>query len=209
MFDTLLKGFAMGFAIAVPVGPIGLLCIRRSLRDGRAAGLATGLGAATADGTYGLLVALGVSATGMLIHYAPQMQLIGGTLIVLIGLLTLRSFFQPRPEAAPLPAGSLPGTFASTYLLTLSNPMTILLFTGMIAGLGAAAGGSTGSALTLVLGVFLGSAAWWLILVQLSLWAGKALRASALRWLDLLAGSVLCYWGLNLALAALASPISP
>ena len=203
MFEVFLKGLAVGFAIAVPVGPIGLLCIRRSMTEGRAAGLATGLGAAAADGTYGFLVAAGVAASGLLLSYTTEMQLFGGLLIAVLGVLSARAFFQPRPEAAALaPSRNIASAFGTTYLLTLSNPMTIIAFTGMIAGLGAAAGAGGQAAYVLVLGVFLGSALWWLILVQLALWARKRLTGNALKWLDLLAGSALILWGLQLALTA-------
>ncbi len=207
MFDVFFQGLAVGVAIAVPVGPIGLLCIRRSMAEGRATGVATGMGAAAADGTYGFLVAAGVSATGLLVSYANQMQLFGGLLIAALGLMTARAFFLPRAEVADLPPSkTVASAFGTTYLLTLSNPMTIIAFTGMIAGLGAAAGGGGASAYLLVSGVFLGSALWWLILVQLALWARSRLTGGALKWLDLLAGTVLVLWGLRLALGAGAIP---
>lgn len=207
MFDVFTQGLAVGFAIAVPVGPIGLLCIQRSMAEGRATGVATGMGAAAADGTYGFLVAAGVSATGLLVNYATQMQLFGGLLIAALGLMTARAFFLPRPEVADLPPSkTVASAFGTTYLLTLSNPMTIIAFTGMIAGLGAAAGGGGASAYLLVAGVFLGSALWWLILVQLALWARARLTGGALKWLDLLAGTVLVLWGLRLAMGAGAMP---
>ena len=92
--DVLLRGIVMGFAIAAPVGPIGLLCIRRTLADGRAAGLATGMGAATADAVYGMMVAVGFAATGLLVSYATPMAIGGGALIVWLGAMSLRSFWQ-------------------------------------------------------------------------------------------------------------------
>lgn len=200
MLEVFLKGLAAGLAVAAPVGPIGLLCIRRSLAEGRAAGLATGLGAAAADGTYGVLVAAGIAATGLLVSYAPQMQVFGGLLIAWLGAMTLRGFFKARGAAAELPARSVAGAFGSTYLLTLSNPMTILAFTGMIAGLGGAAGSGPNAAYVLVIGVFLGSALWWLFLVHLALWAKTRIADSALRWLDLIAGGILIAWGLSLTM---------
>lgn len=204
MLEVFLKGLGIGLAIAAPVGPIGLLCIRRSVAQGRAAGLATGFGAAAADGTYGLLVAAGVSATGLLTRYATPMQLFGGLLIAWLGLMTLRGFFAERPEeAAAPPAKSVLGAFGSTYLLTLSNPATILAFTGMIAALGAAAGNAPHAAYWLVIGVFLGSALWWLILVHAALWARAKIAADTLRWLDLIAGTILIVWGLSLAIGAI------
>lgn len=204
MLEVFLKGLGIGMAIAAPVGPIGLLCIRRSVAQGRAAGLATGFGAAAADGTYGMLVAAGVSATGLMTRYATPMQLFGGVLIAVLGLMTLRGFFAKQTGEAPAPpARSVLGAFGSTYLLTLSNPATILAFTGMIAALGAAAGGTAHAAYFLVIGVFLGSALWWLILVHAALWARARIARGTLRWLDLIAGTVLTVWGISLAFGAI------
>ncbi|CUH63951.1 homoserine/Threonine efflux protein [Thalassovita gelatinovora] len=204
MIDVFLKGLGVGVAIAAPVGPIGLLCIRRSVAQGRAAGLATGFGAAAADGTYGLLVAAGISASGLLTRYSTQMQLFGGVLIACLGLLTLRGFFTARPaEISGPPATSILGAFGTTYLLTLLNPATVLAFAGMVAGLGAAASGASNAAYWLVIGVFLGSALWWLILVHAALWARARIAQDTLRWLDLIAGAVLTVWGIGLTWGAI------
>lgn len=201
MGEVLLTGLLAGVAIAAPVGPIGLLCIRRSMVAGRGAGLATGLGAAAADGTYGLAVATGIAASGLVAHYGNQMQIFGGVLLLLIGLNTARGFWRARPDAvASNGGGSLISAFASTYLLTLSNPMTMLAFVAMIAGLGQVAGSHTFAPIVLVVGVFLGSALWWLFLVQLALWARQRINGNALRWLDLLSGSAISLWGLSMLL---------
>jgi len=206
VLEVFLKGLGVGLAIAAPVGPIGLLCIRRSVAQGRAAGLATGFGAAAADGTYGVLVAVGFAATGLLVSYAPQMQFFGGFLIIWLGVMTLRGFLTKsdgsRAADGP-PARSVLGAFGSTYLLTLSNPATILAFTGMVAGLGGAAASGANAAYVLVLGVFLGSALWWLFLVHAALWAKERIADTALRWLDLIAGLVLILWGASIALEPL------
>ncbi|SEQ47738.1 LysE family translocator [Thalassovita taeanensis] len=202
MIEVFLKGVGVGLAVAAPVGPIGLLCIRRSVAQGRAAGMATGMGAATADATYGLLVAAGFSATGLLMRHASEMQLVGGLLICILGVMTLRGFFaKTAPKPADVPARSVLGAFASTYVLTLSNPMTILAFAGLVAGLGSAASGSANAAYVLVAGVFLGSALWWLFLVHAALFARTRITPAALRWLDLLAGGVLIVWGAKIALS--------
>ncbi|SEN50029.1 putative LysE/RhtB family amino acid efflux pump [Gemmobacter aquatilis] len=203
--SAFLNATVMGFAIAAPVGPIGLLCIRRSLADGRAAGLATGLGAAAADASYGLAVALGFAATGLL-AYAQPMQVLGGLLLIWLGSGPLRAFFAPprtpRIEGA---GGGATGiatlrAFTGTYLLTLSNPATILAFLGMVAALGAEAAAGP---VWLVAGLFCGSALWWLILVHLALFAGRWLTPQALRWIDLGSGLVLVGWGAGLVLKAL------
>lgn len=207
MLEILLRGIGFGVAVAAPVGPIGLLCIRRTLAEGRATGLATGLGAAAADASYGVLVAAGVAATGMLLRHADAMALGGGLLIAVIGLMTMRSFWAGPPAVAPVGAGTRPSglvaAWATTYVLTLSNPMTILTFVGMVAALGAAASGDPAAPYWLVLGVFLGSALWWLVLVHLALTVKGRMTDGALRWLDLAAGLALLVWGGWIAVDAL------
>jgi threonine/homoserine/homoserine lactone efflux protein len=160
----LLKGIAIGFAIAAPVGPIGVLCIRRTFAEGRAVGFATGLGAATADAMYGAVAAFGLTAiSAFLIGYQLPLRLGGGLFLCGLGVKTLLA----RPSgAAPRAQGrGLAGAWMTTVGLTLTNPATVLSFTAVFAGagLGHAAHG-TAEAGALVLGVFLGSAAWWLIL---------------------------------------------
>ena len=200
--EVFLKGLGVGFAVAAPVGPIGILCIRRTLADGRAAGLASGLGAAAADTVYGLMVAAGFALSGILMSYATPMRFGGGALIALLGVVSIKSFYassqMPRAEAITQ-NGNHPGlfmSFSTTFALTITNPMTILAFVGLIAGLGSSAGESPYAPYWLVFGVFTGSALWWLILVQISLVAKTRVTANATRWLDLVSGLVLLVWGL-------------
>lgn len=156
------KAVVIGFAIAAPVGPIGLLCIQRTLRGGRAMGLASGLGAAAADGVYGALAGFGVGAIAQsLLAHAFWLGVAGGALLMALGAAAMR---RPSAEAAAGHAGSRAAAFASTFALTLANPMTILSFAGVFASLGAVATATTGAALEVIAGVFLGSAAWWLLL---------------------------------------------
>lgn len=212
MIEVFVKGVGVGVAVAAPVGPIGLLCIRRTLVNGRAAGLATGLGAATADGLYGVMVAAGVAATGVLVAYATPMALAGGLLVACLGLMSLRAFWragQAQPAQSGQAEGAVRGSggvltaWASTFVLTLSNPMTIIAFAGLVAALGSAASGSAHAPYLLVAGVFSGSAAWWCVLVHVAHRAGKRLDARSLRWLDLISGGVLLVWGLWIAARAL------
>jgi threonine/homoserine/homoserine lactone efflux protein len=158
----LLKGMAIGFAIAAPVGPIGVLCIRRSLRDGPLAGFVAGLGAATADAAYGAVAGFGLTAvSGFLVRWQSWLGLGGGAFLCYLGT---RAFLdRPGQEAEPAP-GRLPAVYASTLLLTLSNPATILSFAAVFAGLGLGATPDYRAASALVLGVFTGSALWWSLL---------------------------------------------
>ena len=208
MIEVLLKGILAGLAVAAPVGPIGLLCIRRTLLQGRAAGLATGLGVATADGLYGLIAAAGLAVTGVLVSHAGIMAVAGGLLLALLGAQSLRKFLRgPAAGAVPEPvaAGSapvamgVPAAYGSAVALTLANPATILTFTGMIAALGAAAAGAPAAPYWLVAGVFLGSALWWLFLVNVTQLARGRLTARALSWLDLASGTLLLVWGIAIA----------
>jgi threonine/homoserine/homoserine lactone efflux protein len=191
------QGLIIGFSIAVPVGPVGLLCLRRSLTDGRVAGLVSGLGAATADALYGMIAALGLTAvTHLLIEHQRPLQLGGGLFLLYLGLTTLRAK-PPAIEARAATASNLRAAYLSTVVLTLANPMTILSFLGIFAGLGAGtARGTPLAAFTLVLGVFLGSAAWWLILSFTAAAFGARLQRGGLRILHVASGVVLGAFGL-------------
>ena len=161
-----LKGLIIGFAIAAPVGPIGVLCIQRTTAGGRLAGFATGMGAATADAVYGCIAGFGLFfISQFLIDQQMWLKLGGGLFLGYLGLRTLLA----EPEDGNIQAGNkgLVPAYLTTFFLTLTNPMTILSFTAIFAGLGLAGGaGNYRAALSLVLGVFAGSAGWWLLLTS-------------------------------------------
>ncbi len=160
----LVKGFVIGLSIAAPVGPIGVLCIRRTLAGGRTSGLVSGLGAATADGVYGAVAAFGLTAVSdTLVEQQDGFRLVGGAFLLYLGL---RAFLAASSAGdAPREKGSLLGDYASTLALTLANPATILSFAAVFAGLGlAGSGGDYGSAGLMVVGVASGSATWWFAL---------------------------------------------
>ena len=159
-----LRGFILGFTIAAAVGPISLLVIRRTLAEGRAYGLVSGLGVATADATYGAIAAFGLAAiTDVLVSARTVLGLVGGAFLLWLAWQTARSV--PTTEAR-VSGAERPG-YAAAYLsilgLTLANPMTILSFGALFAGLGVTAGATADAALV-VLGVLLGSATWWVVL---------------------------------------------
>ena len=163
LFIFLVKGLAVGVSIAAPVGPIGLLCIRRSLEQGRTVGLATGLGAATADALYGCIAAFGLTAiSGFLVAEASWLRLGGGAALCWLGARTFLS--APAQREAQAASDGLASAYFSTLLLTLANPMTILSFVAVFAGLGLGAAPGYAPAAALVAGVFLGSGLWWLAL---------------------------------------------
>lgn len=163
MTALLLKGLILGFSIAAPVGPIGVLTIRRTLAGGFACGLASGVGTAVADALYGLIAAFGLTAvTSLLVDLQPYLRLGGGLFLCYLGWAAFRA--EPASVAASARGESLWAASASAFALTLTNPMTILSFAAVFAGLGLAGdAGYSGAAVT-VLGVFTGSLLWWLML---------------------------------------------
>jgi threonine/homoserine/homoserine lactone efflux protein len=185
------RGLAIGFAIAAPVGAIGLLCIRRTLTDGRLAGFVSGLGAATADALYGAVAALGLTAiSAAIIEHQATVRLVGGVFLLYLGART--ALAAPVVDSK---SGSKPGlltAYASTLALTLTNPTTILSFVAVFAGLGlGATAGDRWSAVMMVSGVFLGSALWWLVLSGAVGLFRRALTPGRLRWVNRVSGVVL------------------
>jgi len=191
-----LQGLIVGFSIAAPVGPIGILCIRRTLAEGRASGFLSGLGAATADALYGCVAGFGLTViSGFLVDQRFWIQLIGGVFLLALGIKTLRSV--PADRAAAASGTGLAASYASTLLLTLTNPMTILSFAGIFAALGVAdTGGDLSAAAKLVLGVFIGSAAWWMLLSGGVGLMRKKLSSGVLRWTNRLSGAILLVFGI-------------
>ncbi len=169
--ELALKGLAFGFILAATVGPMWVLCLRRTLASGALVGLASGLGIALADGFYGAVAAFGLTAiSGFLLAQAFWIGLVGAVFLVYLGIKTLTA--SPVIEEKAEAALSLPSAFLSTLGLTLTNPPTILAFAAIFAGLGLASTSDYAAAAAIVAAVFLGSAAWWVIL---------ALGASRLR----------------------------
>jgi len=193
--SLLLRGLIIGFSIAAPVGPIGVLCIRRTLAQGFWAGLASGLGAASADAIYGCVAAFGVTTiSNLLLTHQTPLRLVGGAFLCYLGIRA----FLAKPatiEADQAHNGSL-GAYASTFVLTLTNPMTILSFAAIFAGAGLVqAGVSYAAAGWIVVGVFLGSALWWLTLsIGASLLRGVA--QPLLLWINRVSGAVIFGFGL-------------
>jgi len=161
------KTFLIGLSIAAPVGPIGLLCIDRTLRRGPAVGLATGMGAAVADAVYGTVGVLGTGAVlAMLLGLRPLVAGLGALFLLWLAWSIWRSeAAAPAAPAAPDGAGGAWGAFAGTFLLTLSNPATILSFMSIFAALAPPGDIGSGDKAIMIAGVFAGSAAWWLFLV--------------------------------------------
>lgn len=194
-FGLFLRGLIIGFSIAAPVGPIGILCIRRTLAEGRASGFLSGLGAATADALYGCVAGFGLTVIStFLVDQRFWIQLVGGVFLLALGIKTLRSVPAERPAAAS--GSGLTASYVSTLFLTLTNPMTIISFAGIFAALGVAdTGGDLSAAARLVLGVFVGSAAWWLLLSGGVGLMREKLSAGILRWTNRASGVILVTFG--------------
>jgi threonine/homoserine/homoserine lactone efflux protein len=199
-----LRGLLVGLSIAAPVGPIGVLCIRRTLADGRAIGLATGLGAAAADGVYGAIAGFGITAVAdVLVGQQRWLRIGGGVFLLYLGVRAMLAQPPAAPTGGERSRRDRLGAFTSTFALTLANPATILSFVAIFAGLGVGAGGGDyGSAVTFVAGVVTGSALWWLLLTTAVARLGRRVGSRTLRWVNRASGAVLAAFGLVALLSA-------
>lgn len=198
-FAIFAKAASIGFAIAAPIGPMGLLCIRRTLTQGPRAGLATGTGIATGDAIYGMVAALGLASVSrfMLAHDKP-LHLAAGLFLLYLGWRTLAAK-RDTAQASRMQAQTLPARTGSAYggavLLTLTNPQTIIMFAALFAALTPPRGFAADIAFATVAGVFSGSMLWWCVLVATVAAARRALGARLRRLLDRIAGLVLGVFG--------------
>lgn len=192
--SLILRGFIISISIAAPVGPIGVLCIRRTLSDGRLTGLLSGLGAAMADMVYGAIAAFGLSVImDALIGQAIWLKLVGGLFLLYLGIKTLLS--KPAEEAAKAQSGSLLSAYLSTFFLTITNPMTILSFIAIFAGLSTAQN-QAANPMVLVAGVFAGSATWWLALSFGVSLMREQVSPNLMLWINRLSGMVIIIFGI-------------
>ncbi len=164
----LINGLLFGLVLAAPVGPVGVLCVQRTLSEGRLHGLLSGLGAAFGDAIYGAVAAFGISAIQLWIaDHQASLRTIGGIVLLLLAAKSvfMRSRRESQAEVGQVHTESLPQDFISTFLLAITNPITMLTFAGLFVTLGVTdAGDSVDNAALLVAGVFVGSALWWFAL---------------------------------------------
>ena len=197
-----LRGLIIGFTIAAAVGPITLLVIRRTIAHGGLYGFASGLGVAAADATYAGVAAFGLTAvTSVLVSGHVLLGIVGGAVIVIMGLRTMAS--RPTGPAADAERPGLAGAFASIYALTMTNPLTIVLYAGVFAGIGLVAGSSFVDAAILTLAAWLGSTAWWVILCSIVGWARGRVSTTALLWVNRISGAALVGFGIVAIVAVL------
>ncbi len=196
-----MKGFVIGFSIAAPVGPIGILCIQRTVSGGQVRGLVTGLGAASADAIYGLIAAIGLTfISNFLIEQSVWFRLIGGIFLCYLGLRTF--FKKPQQQAVSVTNSTNFAAYGTTFFLTLTNPMTILFFAGIFAGLGIVSESvHYPSAALMVMGVFTGSATWWLILSAATGILRHKMRETKLAWVNKISGLVITAFGVSALLS--------
>lgn len=198
-----IRALVIGFTIAATVGPISLLTIRRTIEHGRVYGLASGLGVATADASYAGIAAFGLTAvTGLLVSGHFILGLAGGLIIVAIGLRTMLR--EPGRIAMDRQRPGLLGAYASIYALTMTNPLTILVFAAVFAGLGFGVGSSFLDATAITLAVWIGSALWWLLLTAVVAWFRDRLSATVYRWINRISGAALVVFGVYAMVSVLA-----
>ena len=189
-----LKSLLLGLAIAAPLGPIGALCINRTLERGLWAGVAGGLGTALADALYASLAASGLAAfASVLVSVDGYLRAGGGLFMLILGLQALLA--RPADKPAEIGTAGLGGTVAATFLLTMANPMTILSFAAVFAGLGLARAPGALSAVAVVSGVFIGSLAWWFFLSGTVVLVHRRLPEGFARWVSRLSGGLLVAFG--------------
>ncbi len=201
--ETLLSGVFIGFSIAAPVGPIGVLCIRRTLAEGRLHGLVSGLGAATADAFYGCIAAFGLAfVSDFLVQQQVWLRVVGGAFLLFLGVRTILA--KPKETPQNDKKLGLASSYGSTFLLTLTNPVTIISFAAVFASLGLGSTASDyGSAALLVLSVFTGSSSWWLVLSgSVSLLRAKV-TPRVLLWINRVSGAIIVVFGVVALLSVL------
>ena len=195
-YTLLLKGLVIGFALALPIGPIGILCIRKTAAEGHVSGMVVGFGAAMADALYGFVAAFGLTIiSDTLLSQQLWIRFIGGGFLCYLGVKT---YFAKLPDSSQQSNGrGYVGSFISTFLLTLTNPISIIAFLGVFAGFGLRNGDlSVGSASTLIGGVFLGSSLWFFLLsYSITLFRNK-INATGLGWVNRISGLLIIVFGI-------------
>ncbi|TCL36883.1 threonine/homoserine/homoserine lactone efflux protein [Anaerospora hongkongensis] len=196
-YNLLLTCIFSGFFLAAPIGPVNLICIRRTLTDGYIAGLTVGLGAAVADTVYGYAAAAGLSfITDFILQYHTAFRWGGGLFIIYLGFRTLHAVVQEN-SADKTAATGLYKLFAGIFLLTLTNPITLFTFIALFSSLGVAVLVTNAvSAALAAFGVFCGSALWWVTLTCIVQLLRKKVTARALTRINKLAGTIIILLGI-------------
>lgn len=198
-----IRGLILGFTIAAAVGPITLLVVRRTIEHGHLYGFVSGVGVAAADASYAGIAAFGLTAiTSLLLSAHTLLGVVGGAVIAIVGVRTMLSRVADVAVDAPRPG--LLGGLASIYGLTMTNPLTIVLYAGVFAAIGLAAGSGFLDAAVLTLAVLAGSTLWWVVLTSVVAFARDRLSPRVLTWVNRASGAALIVFGVAAVWAALA-----
>jgi threonine/homoserine/homoserine lactone efflux protein len=196
MLLSFIKGIIIGLITGAPLGPVGILCLRTTLTNGAVYGLLSGLGSAVADSLYGFVAAFGVTfISRVLTHHQNYIRMFGAIVIVILGI---RIFFsKEEKEALPLSGKNLLKSFFATFFLAISNPATVFSFLIIFASYGTKHMGSNNLArVVLVLGVFTGSALWWVVLVTAASLFRESITHKHMRLLNKTLGSITACLGI-------------
>jgi threonine/homoserine/homoserine lactone efflux protein len=189
-----LKGIAIGFVMAIPIGPIGIMCIRKTLTEGRLSGLIIGLGAATADLFYGCVAVFGLTIiSDTLNNQRIWIRIAGGALLFFLGMKTFRA--QPKDPKLKISGSGRLRSYFTVVVLTLTNPLTIFAFIAVFAAFGLGDGLSFFSAVVLVAGVFIGACLWFFLLTSGTILFRKKLDLVGLKWVNKIAGILIIISG--------------
>ncbi len=201
-----LKGIVIGVIIAMPVGPVGTLCVQRTITEGKINGFLTGLGATIADVIFGFIAAFGLTVvSNFLIDQQEWIRLVGGIIICIIGVQVFS--LETQKKIIPIKSPSLFNAFGSAFLIAITNPITIITFVVLFAGLGLVGSASQyGSASLTVLGVFVGSSFVWLSVWGMSLIFRERFEFGRMRWINKIAGIVILVFGVSTLLSLIPFP---
>jgi len=200
---VLLKGAIIGFSLAAPIGPVGIMCIRRTLTHGHLRGFVSGLGAATADSIYAVVAAFGITLiSNFIVQHEYSIRLVGGILLILLGIRTL--LVHPVEKAPQNGINGHASAYVTMFLLTVTNPMTLFAFAVVFAGIGAgSAVGDTVTATFLVAGVFSGSALWFLLMTTIVHIYKDKFKPWGLKVVNIIAGSFILLCGIVILVSIL------
>lgn len=195
-FSFLYKGIILGFSVAAPVGPIGILCINRTLNKSYSSGLISGLGAATADLTYGLIAGFGITIiSNFIVDHKIGFQIISLMFLFYLGIKTLTKTSN-TPQLNKDSNHGLLSDYITTFTLTITNPLTILFFFAVFAGLGLSnIEQSRWASVSLAIGVFIGSTAWWILLSVFTYKLKKVISNKILKYINIFSGLLILFFG--------------
>lgn len=202
------KALLVGFLISFPIGPIGILCLRRMLTDGPLAGVASGLGAATADAIYGCIAAMGLSfVSSYIFEHQFFFRFVGGLVLIALGTTIVISKQEAKLKSRT--HTDIFHSYLSTFLLTFTNPITLLSFMGIFTILGISVNSyeNISEILLVVLGVFLGASLWWISMAASITVLQLRINMSMVKFINIFAGAFIILCGV-LALISLFGPLS-